>query len=223
MTTKKVPSKSASGKLQSPAKVNNGGELVAITEQQIAAIQACSDYPNQPTVQAATKALLDDTTALDKTLAQIAAARAALVTLEATRDSQIVTVWRDRRTVAATITVVCKGNTEAIKAWGCVVSSKTVTPASAEAPTNLTVKPSKTTPGSIVARCRAVSGAMAYLFQITSDPAALPGAGQPAMSSKATYALANQTVGHVLYVRVAVVRRNGGQSQWSDAVQVTVR
>jgi hypothetical protein len=223
MSKKKVPLATATGKLQSPGKSHNGQQLVAITEQQVAAIEACADYPNQPAVQVATKALQDDTTALDTTLAQIARLRSSLVTLEATRDAQIATVWRDRRSVQSTITVVCKGSGAAIKAWGCTVQAKTIAAPSTEAPTNLTAKPSKTTPGTIVARCRGVPSVMAYLFQINTDPTALPGAGQPVMSSKATYTLAGQPIGHTLYVRAAVIRRNGGQSQWSDAVQVTVR
>jgi hypothetical protein len=223
MSKKKVPLNKASAKLASPGKSHNGQQLVATTEQQVAAIQQCADYPNQPTVQAVTKTLQDDAAALDKTVGQLSTQRSTLVSLEATRDTQIVTVWRDRRKVEAAITVVCKGSTDAIKAWGCLVQSKTLAAASTEAPIDLTAKPSKTTPGTVVAKCRAVSGAMIYLFQITSDPSAAPGSGQPVMSSKSTYTLSGQTVGHTLYVRVAVIRRNGGQSQWSDVVQVTVR
>jgi hypothetical protein len=223
MSKKKIPLKVASGKLQSPAKIRNGQDLVAITEAQIATIQQCADYPNQPAVQAATKTLQDDTALLDKTLGQIANTRSSITNLEATRDTQIVTVSRDRRHVEATITVVCNGNTNAIKAWGCLVQAKSVATASTDAPTDLTAKPSKTTPGTVIVQCRAVPGVMAYLFQINADQAAPPGAAPPVMSSKARYQLAGQPIGHTLYVRAAVVRRNGGLSQWSDVVQVTVR
>ena len=47
--------------------------------------------------------------------------------------------------------------------------------------------------------------------------------GPPIIATTAKYELTGQLPGHALYFRVAVVRRRGGQSLWSDPVQVTVR
>ena len=222
MAKKKVPQKAASAKLTGPGNRRNGEQLVSITSQQVSAVQQCADYPNQPTVQAAATALQADVGSLDKTLTTIANMRAALSTLEITRDQQILAVWQHRRTLESIITVVCKGITDAIKAWGCIVQARIVPAASTDAPAKVTAKVGAT-PGSVVVRCGVVSNAASYLFLMSSDPTAPVGVGQPVILSKTRYDLSGQQVGHVLYFRAACVRRNGGMSQWSDAVQVTVR
>ena len=62
-----------------------------------------------------------------------------------------------------------------------------------------------------------------YLWLLLADPNP-PGPGaQPVITTRSRNAFTDQVAGHVLYVRVAVVRANGGVSRWSEAAQVTAR
>lgn len=220
-STKKTPAVAMAKFATAPAN-HTPAALVTAIQHQIGAIEQCADYAKQPTVQAATTLLSTDSTTLGATISQIVNLRAQLTALEAARAGQMTKVNLDRKNAEAAITIACGGDPNLIKGYGCVAQSRTVTPASTAAPLGLTAKPSVTTPGTVTLKCKAVSGAT-YLFQVATDPTTAAGAGTPLISSKSTLTLTGQPIGHVLYVRAAVVRRNGGESLWTDAIQVTVR
>ncbi len=69
----------------------------------------------------------------------------------------------------------------------------------------------------------AVPGAGSHVFVFTTDPSALPSVGTTVVSTKAKSTVTGQPLGHVLIVRGAAVRKVGGQSLWSEPVQVLVR
>lgn len=222
MSTKKSTQSTTAKFGITPANQSTSALCTAI-DHQVGAIEQCADYKNQPTVQAATTLLATDNTGLTGTVAQIANLRAQLIALEATRDQQVTKVMHDRRNAEAAITVVCGGNIEQIKAYGCTPSARTLLSPSTLAPEGLTAKPSQQTAGTLTVKVRAVAGATTYLFQVATDPTTAAGAGTPIISPKASVVLTGQPVGHTLYLRAAVVRRSGGQSAWTDVVQVTVR
>jgi hypothetical protein len=213
----------AGAKFQGPGKDANGGTLVAATRTELAAVQACPDYANQPALAGEVELVLADNAALELTVDEIASLRTRLTALEATRDGQMNKVWRGRRNLEGKLTCICAGDVEAIKAWGCVPRTRSVRAPSTDPPVGLTAKPSKTTPGTFVAQCRAIPGAGSYLFEVTSDPTTLPGSGRVVVSTRASQVFAGQPLGHSVYLRVAALRRSGGQSEWSEAVQITVR
>jgi hypothetical protein len=219
---KKIPPNKASARLKGPVDPRNGAEVCALTKEQVAAVQNAADYPNQPKVQAAAVSLLNDNAKLQKTLNRIAALRTRLIHLEATRDTQIDDVLKGRRNLQTTITVVCAGVVEAIKAWGAGVATWTVGEASTEPPVDLRVANHKSIVGTIVLQVGAIAGVTMYLFHVSGEPDAEPGADF-IISPRTKYPLAGQQPGKVLYVRAAVHRRRGGQSRWSDAVSITVR
>jgi len=96
-------------------------------------------------------------------------------------------------------------------------------PVGTSAPLNLHLKNSPTTPGLIIAKCKGVKGAGAYLFAFTIDPNAAPGSGQVVTSTNSRCQVPGQPVGKVLFVRVAVARHGGEQSVWSEPAQLLVR
>jgi hypothetical protein len=221
VTTKKVAVPSAVARLAPVATPRNGHLLVALTNEQLGKIQQAPDWANQSSIQTLVKSLFGETAGLDQTLTALANARALVTSLETTRDGQIGTILRDRRNLEGALTTVCKGDSTAVKAWGCQLKTKTVAAASNEAPLGLRVKGSKSVSGTVTARCTAVRGSV-YLW-LMSDSAAAPAAGaQPVITTKARLDVSGQQVGHTLYFRVAVIRRNGGQSLWSDPVQIVV-
>jgi hypothetical protein len=68
MTKKKnVSTAAVTARLAAPPK-NDGESLVTTTNQQLNAVMACPDYPNQPTVQNIAKSLQTNTNDLDTTL-----------------------------------------------------------------------------------------------------------------------------------------------------------
>jgi hypothetical protein len=222
VSKKKATVPSAVAKLAPVTSPRIGHLLVALTNEQLGKIQQAPDWANQPPIQTLVKSLLGETAGLDQTLTALANARALVTSLETTRDTQIVTILRDRRNLEGAITTVCKGDPSAVKAWGCQLKAKTLASASTEAPVGLKAKASKSVAGTVTVRCTAIHGAV-YLW-VMSDSAAAPAAGvQPVITTKARLDVSGQQVGHTLYFRVAVIRRNGGQSLWSDPVQVVVR
>jgi len=221
---KKVTPSIATAKLDKPLHKRSGEELVTVTKSQVQSIQGSPGYPNQPAVQTAATTLLASNDAYEKTLAAIAQKKAEIDVLVGSRDTQRAIVLRDRSYLEAAVTAAAKGVPEAVQALNCIVSTRTTTvQPTSEAPTHLVLKNSLTTPGTLSAKCKAIRGAASYVFAITTDPNALPGAGTTVMSSRSTCEIAGQALGHVLYVRVAAVRKVGGQSAWSDPAQFLVR
>jgi hypothetical protein len=195
--------------------------LVSSTEEQASKIQQAPAWASQPAVQAIVKVTLTDTTGLDATLKSLANARALVVQLEGTRDAQVATILRDRRNLEGAITTAAAGDPAQVAAWGCQVVTKAVVPATNAAPVNVTAKPSKHVLGAVTARCKAVRGASyLWIMGVDATPALT---AQPTVTQVATLTVTGQPLGHTLYFRVAVIRRSGGQSLWSDAAEVVVR
>jgi hypothetical protein len=132
------------------------------------------------------------------------------------------TVRRERHNLAGALTVIAAGAPATIKAWGALPGAAAVpTPTSTAAPTDLVATTNKKVPGTVEGKCARVPGAAAYLWSLSSDPNAP--VATPIVTTRLRVSIAGQTIGHVMYIRVAVVRRHGGQSGWSEAVQITVR
>jgi hypothetical protein len=222
MTTKKVSTAVIAAKLPLPP-LANGEALATATSQLLTVVMACPDYANQPVVQAIVKTLQTDNTALSALVGEVASAKAAVSPLEAKRNAAIAVVRRDRHNLAGTLTAICAGNAASITAWGATPSPSSATPASTAAPAGLSVTPLASSPGTLRCKCSVVSGAASYLWSLTTDPTVAPGSVLPTLSTGSRVEIPGQTVGHVVYVRVAVLRHRSGMSAWSDAVQYTVR
>jgi hypothetical protein len=221
MSNKNVSTATVAARLPLPEK-RDAESLVTLTNQQIAAVMACTDYPNQPTVQAVIKSLQTDNNSLDATVGDLGKARSAVPPLEAKRNVLMATVRRGRHSLAGALTTVCAGVPATIKAWGATPGpAATPTPTSTVAPTDLTATPNKKASGTVDGKCTRVLGAAAYFWSLSSDPTTpVP---NPIMTTRLRVSIPGQVVGHVMYLRVSVLRRHGGQSAWSEAVQITVR
>lgn len=226
MTTQKTNSAATvAARLPAPASTT-ASSLASATAAQLAAVMACPDYAKQPTIQAITQTLQADNTTLETAVAVYEKAKAALPALEAACKEQMGLVKRDRHSLAGAITTVCNGSTAAIASWGAIVTGVHDALASTTAaPTALALMKSSVS-GTIKAKCDRVDGAATYFWALTTDPTVSPTASALSMTTMTTgsrVSLPGQTVGHVVYLRVSVLRRRGGQSAWSDALQITVR
>ena len=219
---KKVSTATVTARFPAPAK-DDPESLFALTQQQVAGVMACPDFANQAAVQAITKALQADTTELGTLIGGVASAKAAVPVAEAKRDAQVAVVRRGRHNLSGALTAICGGVPATIQSWGATPAGGVPTPASAAAPTELTATPSKTVPGTVRGKCLKVPGAASYLWALTTDPNVAPTTVQPVVTPGSRVSIPGQPVGHVMYLRVAVVRRRGGQSAFSEAVQITVR
>jgi hypothetical protein len=220
---KKAPSTNAVAKLDEPLSRKNYEELITVTRHQLDAIKAASAFPTTPPVQTAVTTLGASTDAFDKLVSDVNAKKAELATLMGARDTQHGVVMRDRATLRGVITTAAQGSSDAIKAWNCFVRTSTTLAPSQDPPEHLTLKTSNTTPGAIEAKCKPVKGGAAYLFAIATDSNAAPGAGVTVTGTTSKCEIPGLTVGHLVSVRVAVVRRGGEQSRWSEPVQILVR
>jgi hypothetical protein len=196
--------------------------LVTTCKQQVATVQKCSDYINQPEVQTRALATLADATALGQTLIDLGTAKLLVATLEGQRDQQVVSLRTNQAALVGTLNVASKGKVANIKAWGGTVASRTALPESTDPPIMPQVKTTPT-PGSVFAKCKADRGAIGYVFQHGSDPANPDAWPKADMVTKSRLTVPGLTIGQKVYFRIAVVRRNGGQGQWSGVVEVTVR
>jgi hypothetical protein len=196
--------------------------MVTTCKQQVATIQKCVDYANEPEVQAHTTATLADADALGKTLVDLGTAKLLVATLEGQRDQQTVSLRSNHTALVGALNVASKGKVEKIKAWGGTVASRTVLPMSTDPPAKPLVKTTATL-GSVVAQCKAERGAIGYVFQHGSDPANPDAWPKADLVSGSRFTVAGLPIGQKVYFRIAVVRRNGGQGQWSGVIEVTVR
>ena len=220
---KKSPIARAKASLLRPAHASSGEELVVVTRQQVDGIQHAADYPNHPPVQAAATAVLATANSLDSTLLAITNKKGELETLMRGRDTILGTLTLQRSDLQNAVTTASKGSPDAVTAWSCHVQTRAVPQPTNEAPQHLVLKNDRTTPGTLLARCKAVKGAASYVFVFTTDPSAPLGTGTSVPSSKAHCVTSGQPLGHVLYARVAVIRTAGGQSAWSEPIQILVR
>jgi hypothetical protein len=220
-TPKKVSTATTAARLAPPAKAS-AESLASTTTQQVAAVMACTDYPNQPVVQGIVKTTQADNTSLLSVLAEIAQVRAQLPPLEAKRNTLMGAVRRDRHNLGGALTAICGGVPATIKAWGAIPGESAPTPATTDPPVDLKATSGKT-PGLVSGRCAAVPRAATYFWALLSDPNASPTATPPYVTTGCRVSIPNQTTGKVMYLRVAVVRPRTGMSTWSEALQITVR
>jgi hypothetical protein len=198
------------------------GVMVNACKQQVATIQKCADYPTEPEVQTRALATLAGADALAQTVVDLGAARLLVSTLEGQREQQAVALRSHHAALVGTLNVACKGKVANIKAWGGDVASRTVLPASTDPPINPGVTTTATT-GSVLAKCRADRGAIGYLFQHGGDPANPDAWPKAELVATSKLTVTGLPVGQKVYFRIAVVRRRGGQGQWSGVMEVTVR
>lgn len=196
--------------------------LFTTTASQLAGIKACPDFAKEPAVQAVAAQLDTDNTALGAALSAYDQLKAQLPGLRSAARKAVAVVRRDRHNMAGTLTSVSGGAVAQIQAWGAEPSAHELLPVATTAPAALITMVSKT-PGTVKVRCTVVSGAASYLWSVTAD-GSVPAAGvAPVITTGSRVTLPGQVIGDVIYVRVAVVRRRGGQSVWSDALQIMVR
>ncbi len=197
-------------------------ELATTVIEQVTGIQQAPDYPNQPAVQTAATATLaaaqlvvGTDTALDNNALQ-------RVNLESTQATQVSALKLAHDSLRTAMNTASKGNATAAKAWTGKIQSRTVTDASTAAPTDPTATATKTG-GMVRGKCKAEKGVTCYLFQHGPTPTAPDSWPPPVISSKCTWDLPGQPLGSLVYMRIAVVRKNGGQGAWSNVLEVTVK
>jgi hypothetical protein len=210
---------SAKGTLSLDAKASPE-KVVTIVTAQLANAQACPDYPNQPTVQTAATTLKGSLGSLSGILANLANARALVITLESQRDAECVVVRRDQASLGSAINSVSQGVPKALAAWGAATQTRTILATSTDPP--LGVKGKALGNGLVLGECTRDKAAKCYLFQIGTDPTNLAGWPPPVVSNGCRHTFSGP-VGQKLYFRVAVQRTRVGLGQWSDIVEVTVR
>lgn len=191
-------------------------------KQYVASVQACDDYAKQAEVQARAQSTLGSADAVLTTAADLGAARALVAKLEAQQAQQMVTLKACHDALEASVNVVCKGQVAIIQAYGGTPASRTPIAASTDAPSGTSLR-STATPGGIALKCKAVRGALGYLFQLGTDPKDPEAWPKPELSSGSRHVFAGLTLGQKVYGRIAVVRRRGGQGQWSGLMEITVR
>ena len=94
-------------------------KVVTVVTAQLANVQACADYPNQPTVQATAITLKGSLGNLVGILASLANARALVSSLETQRDTECVVVRRDQAALGAAVEHRQPGRAEGACGVGC--------------------------------------------------------------------------------------------------------
>jgi hypothetical protein len=222
-TPKEIPmsktSNTARAKL--PLGKSKKPETIAATcKGQVAAAQQCSDYPNQPAVQAAAVSTLNAANAVDATTGQISNLRAQIPGLLGVRSTQLGTLVRAHAGLETAIDVASNGQKQAIANWGAVVATRTEYAATTDAPADLTVRSAK---GIVTAKVKADPTALVYVFQTGTDPAHPEAWPQAVYESASKHAFSGLPLGQNTYFRAAVIRRGTGQGQWSGIVECTVK
>jgi hypothetical protein len=218
-----MSTKADNNKLTLPLGASYQHEVMVTTcKQQVATVQKCTDYANQQDVQSCAQATLSEANGLGQTLVDLGTAKLVVATLEGQRDQQTVSLRSKHAALVGALNVASKGKVEKIKAWGGTVASRTVLPMSTDPPAKPLVKTTATL-GSVMAQCKAERGAIGYMFQHGSDPANPDAWPKPDLVATSRITVAGLTIGQKVYFRIAVVRRNGGQGQWSGVIEVTVR
>jgi hypothetical protein len=197
-------------------------QMVTTCLQQVAAVQKCPDYANHPDIQALAIATAADATSLGTTLSDLGNAKVVVVTLEGTRDQKIVSLRSNHAALAGALNNASKGKKESIVAWGGTVATRVPTPTSTDAPTAAFAKTTKA-PGAVRTGCAPERGAICYLFQHGTDPTNPDAWPKPDMSGGSKHTVTGLPIGQKVYFRIAIVRRRGGQSNWSGLMEVTVR
>jgi hypothetical protein len=204
----------------------NAKTLISTCTSQSGVIKQCPAYSTTTAVQGAVGDMDTAVTALQGTVAKVDQARALLLTLETTRDAQVVTVRLKHDGVETALNTASNGDPDAAQAWvGKTKSRAAPVPVSTSTnpPENPALQNVKSQHGAVKASCTAETGAVCYLFQQGADPAQPGNWPAPTMTSGSTFTLRNQPIGQLVYLRIAVVRRGSVQGQWSPVLQITVR
>jgi hypothetical protein len=196
--------------------------VVAKVKQQVANVQKCDDFANQPDIQSRVKLVSLSADDISTTLVDLAAAKQLVAKLEGQRDQQLVVLQANHDALESSVNVACKGQIAMIKAYGGTPAGRNTPAPSTDPPmkTEIAVAP---TPGCIAAKCKADRDAHGYLFQIGTDPNTPDAWPNPAFSGGARHVFTDLPVGQKVYVRIAIQRRHGGLSQWSGLLEITVR
>ncbi len=197
--------------------------LAALVIEQVTVVEQAPDYNNQLPVQTAAAATLAAANAVAATETSLANLEAQRINLETTRGTQIVTLQLAHDGLRTSMNNASKGNLTAAKAWTGALQTRTRLDTSTAPPTDPTATPT-TTSGMVRAKCKAEKGVVCYLFQHGTTPTSPDTWPTPAViSGKCSFDLPGQALGTLVYLRIAVVRKNGGQGAWSNVLEVTVK
>lgn len=196
--------------------------MVTTSNKQVATAQQCPDYANQPGVQTTAGSVASSAKTLDTTLTKLDNARAVVAALETQRDLDAAQLRRDHDNFESAINVASAGKAPAVLAWGAEVATRTSPSPSTDAPLDVRLSTSRVS-GNVTAKCKADSTAYAYLFQMGTTPTNPDAWPAPVSEGKSSHLFTGLTPGQKVYVRMALQRRKGGQSQWSGVVEILVR
>jgi hypothetical protein len=196
--------------------------MVTTCQQQTGTVQQCSDYQNQPAVQAAVTAVVASAKKLDQTLTSLVNARALVASLEKQREDDAAALRRDHTGMEAAVNVASAGKAPAELSWGAQPATRTPATPTADPPVNPRLVHGPL-PGTVWAKCKPQKGAYSYAFQIGTDPTNPSAWPQPVTEGSASHLFSGLTTGQKVYVRIAVLRRGVGQGQWSGVLEIMVR
>jgi hypothetical protein len=190
--------------------------------QNVAAVKACSDYPNQPEVQACTGKVSTAIDGVKTTLVDLGKAQALVGTLETQLINNGFALLLANENMQSTVDVVCAGDVTAIKNWGGDVGTQTTTYEPTTAAPNNVRASSRKLEGDALVRCQADPRAFSYYFQMgnTVDPTNWAAPMELSSSMHHFTGLPSHTR---VYFRMAIMRRQTGMSAWSDVVSVVIK
>jgi hypothetical protein len=210
----------ARGTYPLPARLNAEQVFTQVTKHE-GAVEACSDYANQPAVQACCATLKGSLGTLGTLLTKLGNARALVLSLEHDVALQVGVVRRDQSAVTTSVNIACAGQEKALLAYGAtLLGHAAALPMITDGPLNVSGKALGN--GLVLGECTRDKAAKCYLFQIGSTPANPETWPAPVISNGCRHKFAG-TPGQKIYFRVAVQRRRAGLGLWSDIVEVTVR
>ena len=194
--------------------------VTAACKAHVAAVQQCSDYPNEPAVQTAAVTVENAANTVNTTVGQMGNLRAQLAGLRGKRSTQMGALVRAHAGLEAAIDVASDGQKQAITNWGAVVATQTEYPDTTDAPVNLSAKRVN---GLVTAKVKSDLSALVYVFQMGTDPAHPETWPPPEYESGSKHVFPSGPPGPSTYVRAAVIRRGTGQGQWSGVVECLVK
>jgi hypothetical protein len=205
-----------------PLPGNNQPKLVVdASEKQVATVLANPDVANHPDVAAAANAVQAQAKVVDDTMVSLGNALATVASLREKRYTALLLLRILHTNLESLINVAAGGDLQKATAYGGKPVTRTVYPVSTDPPVDSVAKSAKS--ATVEARCNKERGVVCYLFQMGADPAHPETWPPPAMSGGSTHTFTGLTSGQKVYVRLAIVRRNGGLGQWSNVIEVVVK
>jgi hypothetical protein len=198
-------------------------EMVVTAKTQVAAAQKNPAIGSKPAISASVDQVQADAVDLETKLAAWRNALKLAKALEGDVAESALTLVRDHGALEAILNQDCAGDEQAMLKWGAKKTTRTPATPTTAAPTNVRAGASKKDQGAVVARCKAESNVICYLFQMGSDPTSPQSWPAPEIEGAASHEVSGLTSGQKVYFRVAIVRRGTGQGLWSDIVGVTVK